>query len=166
MAARNGHRSARNEDWTDREILGIVQDLINEDGEATTTSIGERMGFKLRHANGNGRRETPATKVGGRLGWMRSGGLLSSYETDPEADGHEPGDRDLRWDLTDIGYDICTGRLTKAVSGALGKMTDGDRVLLARELMRATWIDGNDGGAFAIDRQIKHERAQQKRSFR
>lgn len=156
-------RSARNDDWSDRELLGVVQDAVDEDGSgsATTTEIGLKMGFTSGEKN-----QTAATKVGSRLAYMRDGGLLESSRRGRDDPYYQPGDHDLRWSLTQAGHAVLRGKLTKTVQSALDRMGPGDKVMLLKEVMRSGWIEGSDTEAFVIDRQIKHDRSQVRHVFR
>src|SRR3954471_18252742 len=51
----------RNEDYTDRELLHVVDDVTTEDGWADTAELAERLGL-----NSNGGRRY----VGARMSWM------------------------------------------------------------------------------------------------
>lgn len=158
-------RTARNDDWTDREILGIVDEAAREDVDesASTTEIGIKMGFS---ANRDSANKTPATAVGSRLAWMRDGGLLESLPPDLTRPFTEPGARDTRWRLTRSGQEILSGKLTKTITNAVDRMSTGDKIVLVKELMRTGYIEGDATTAFAMDRQVKHDRAKRKLVFR
>lgn len=152
-------RSARNDAFTDREMLGIVDECAKGDasGWATTTDIGIKMGWSK---NGD-KNNTPAVKVATRLAWMRdAGGLIESMKPDANTTWVEPGDRDTRWRLLPDGQAILSGKLTQTIERALEKMDVGALVALQRELMRTGWISGTQSSAFAINRQFQHDRAQ------
>lgn len=151
--------TARNEDWTDREVLLLVQECCqrSSDNLATTHEVGVAMGFST---NGSTNR-TPATAVGSRLAYMRDAGLLESHKPDPEhrRSYDEPGSHNISWELSPAGTSIVTGKLTNVVNNAIDKMKPGDKVLLGAALMKSTWIDGDHSTAIALDRQLKHDRS-------
>src|SRR5262245_12096984 len=122
MSARdNGKGDERGLDLTiwgisDTELLGIVDDLADENGWSTTLEVRLQLG------------ENPEvvghrTGVGPRLGWMRRYGWL---ERSPETGA---------WRLTAMGHTILDNpKLSAAVEKALGGLNPAQRVRLAREI--------------------------------
>lgn len=109
--------SLRNQDYTDRELLFIVDEVSGEteSGFASSLEIATRVfGTK---AEENGQRRY----VGSRMAWMVKYGFC---DRNPEASGE--------YRLTQAGRELMGGRLTKTVTNALEKMSDGDRTLLLR----------------------------------
>lgn len=147
-------RGATNNEYDDRELLGIINDLCQQeaDGFVSTTEIGLKMGFT---SNGN-KNSTPAVKVASRLSWMRTGLLLESSEPDYTTPANEPGARDTRWRLTRIGHEIIKGSLSKAVETAISRMDAGAQILMMRQLTTRGFIEADVPVAFAIRREYQH----------
>jgi len=122
MSARdNGKGDARGIDlsiWgiSDTELLGIVDDLADENGWSSTLDVRVQLGENVEavgHRSG----------VGSRLGWMRRYGWL---ERSPETGA---------WRLTAMGHAILDDpQLSRSVENALEKLNPAQRVRLAREI--------------------------------
>lgn len=166
MARRNGgaaQRTLTNDDYTDRELLANIRDATGADGWATTTDIGRECGF-----TGDGTKSgTPASKVAQRLVWMRRGELLESTGPDLTKPYAEPGDRDTRWRLTEVGQNLLKkGTLSKAVASSLDRMDAGTQILLMSQLSRRAYIEGDLGVAFAFRREWQHNQSKRKLVYR
>lgn len=122
--------SLRNSDYTDRELLHIVDECTTEDGYATTFEIADRL---YADATQNGARRY----VGSRMAWMVNYGFCAR---DPERPGH--------YKLTKDGRDLMSGRLKRSVETALTTMSDGDRALALRTLASATFDHAGPQQAF------------------
>jgi hypothetical protein len=125
--------SLRNVDFTDRELLLVVDSLDN----ATSQDVGLAMGFNGKMA---------ARFAGSRLGWMRKFGFLAR-------------DNQGKWFLTDAGERLLRGELPSAITRAVVRATDGQQLLLMRELMKRAYIEGNRETAVAVRREFEHQRA-------
>lgn len=121
---KNGNRPERarlrNVDYSDRELLGVIQDEAGADW-ATSEDIARAIGF----TDGEGL-PSPASRVVPRLNWMKNYGFIERQDEDGIA----------RWRLSDIGRELLNGRLTKSVESALGRMGAGDQLLTMRALTR------------------------------
>ena len=101
---------------SDTEILGIVDDLADEDGWTMTIDIRLQLGENVEDT---GRRSGVPT----RLAWLRRYGWL------------ERNLDDGRYRLTAIGHELLDHPdLTKAVERALGNLNAAQRLRLTREL--------------------------------
>jgi len=117
----NGKGDARGIDlsiWgiSDTELLGIVDDLADENGWSTTLEVRLQLGENPEEVGHH-------TGVGPRLGWMRRYGWL---ERSPETGA---------WRLTAMGHAILDNpKLSAAIERALGNLNPAQRVRLAREI--------------------------------
>lgn len=151
----------RNIDYTDRELLGVIDRAADGDGMASTTEIALALGF-----TDSKKYKTPAIKVASRLSWMRSGRLLESADPDLSRPYTEPGARDTRWGLTPAGRAIMEGQLSKAAQNAIEKMDDGAQILMMRHLTRKGFVEGSVPLAFAIRREYQHNIDKRKLTLR
>lgn len=104
---------------SDVELLGVVDDLADENGWTTTmdvrTQLGENPEEVGRHSG-----------IGGRLGWMRRFGWV---ERNPETG---------EWRLTAMGIALLENpELNRNVENALAKLNPAQRLRLTRELSEA-----------------------------
>lgn len=100
---------------SDTELLGIVDDVADENGWSTTADVRLQLGENLEDGRRSG--------AGSRLAWMRRYGWL---ERSPDTGG---------WRLTAMGHAILDNpRLSAAVERALGGLNPAQRVRLAREI--------------------------------
>jgi hypothetical protein len=101
---------------SDTELLGIVDDLADENGWTFTVDVRLQLGEDVENV---GHR----TGAGPRLGWMKRYGWL---ERSPENGA---------WRLTAMGHAILDNpELTRSVESALAKLNPAQRVRLAREI--------------------------------
>lgn len=101
---------------SDPELLGIVDDLADENGWTHSYDVRLQLGEKPDEV---GRR----SGVGQRLSWMRRYGWL------------ERADEDGRWRLTPMGETILDHPdLSRSLENALAKLNPAQRVRLTREL--------------------------------
>jgi predicted transcriptional regulator len=66
---------ARNADYTDQEVLHILDDVADDKGWASSEEIAQKMGIPT-NKNKNGQKTSPAQNVGVRLGWMKRFGFV------------------------------------------------------------------------------------------
>lgn len=103
---------------SDPELLGIVDDVADEEGWTTTYDVRIQLGEdpdEVRHSG-----------VPQRLAWMRRYGWV---ERSPDTG---------RWRLTPLGQELLDHpNLSRAVESALGKLNSAQRLRLTRELAEA-----------------------------
>lgn len=136
-------------DFSDRELLIIVDEASREYGYASSPQIAEALGLG-EHGN---------RMVASRMAWL---GRYSFVEKEVLRDeqGNIRTRRDgtemyaQRWKLTEMGRAIAYGDLRKTQSKMLDGMTEGQRVLLARWL--AAQAGPQDTVSWAISREWKH----------
>ena len=104
---------------SDTELLGIVDDLADEDGWTQTLDVRVQLGEDPEAGRHSG--------VGGRLAWMRRFGWLERH---PESRTY--------WRLTAMGHAILDDpKLSRTLESALEKLNPAQRVALTRELAEA-----------------------------
>lgn len=113
-------------DYTDRELLHLVEDLADSDGYTDAAVIAETIKIPNPPNNPHYARHC----VGTRFSWMGRFGWLERH----------PEERS-KWRVTQVGRQLMTGNLTKTAERAFNSMKAGDRVLLTRMLARASITD-------------------------
>lgn len=108
-------------DYTDRELLHMLNDVADEEGWATTEQLVKAIGLVSKD-NDPGR---PRRSVATRFTWMRRFGWV------------ERNEEHTAWRLTREGADLMNGSLRRGLQKSLKSMRDGDRVLLMREMATA-----------------------------
>ena len=113
--------SLRIVDYTDRELLHILNDVANEEGWASSEDLAKAIGIKPRGDDPRGPRRCVAMRFAwmARYGWVRR---------DPS---------NTMWCLTKDGEDLMSGQLRPALQQSLKEMRAADRVLLMREMTNA-----------------------------
>lgn len=114
--------SLRNADYTDRELLHIVDDCTNEEGYAHTLEIAEKI-FGDPEPSKQDRHY-----VGSRMAWMVRYAFCARHPDEPGL-----------YRLTTEGRNLMGGKLTKGVQTQLDKMGDADRVLVLREAAKTAF---------------------------
>jgi hypothetical protein len=133
--------SLRNVDYTDRELLLLIHHASANDG-ATSDEIAEALGYTN---NGTIR----ATRVSGRLSWMRRYGFLDKFE---QSNG------EAVWVITEMGRQIMGGKLPPSVQSRLLSMDAGERVLAMRAVSSGAF-QGRREVADAVRREYLHQAA-------
>ena len=100
-------------DYSDKELIGVVSDMVGPDGWARTNEVTKQLGLK---------HERPTQCVGARLAWLKRYGIV------------EGGDR--KWRLTPVGEVFLNGQLSKKASDALERMEAGELFTVTRFLAR------------------------------
>lgn len=146
----------RIEDFSDREFLLIVADLIAENGEgwADSEEVAKRMDLTSRRV------------ASSRLSWLRRYDAVEREHVQDEHGNiryHRNGKAmyTQRWRLTPIGEAIAFGKLRKKDETALGSMGDAQMFLVTRWLTERTAGDGPMGRLVA--REWKYGQAVGKR---
>jgi hypothetical protein len=133
MSARRNGRGPGRRDVTiygisDPEVLGIVDDLADENGWATTYGVRLQLGEDVDSHERTG--------VGIRLAWLKRYGWLESGERE-KVDSNDP--RGWRWSqswrLTAVGHALLDDpELNKTVENALAKLNPAQRLRVTREM--------------------------------
>lgn len=129
--------SLRLADYSDRELLHIVEDIAAtaEDGWAPVAAIAVQVG--LIH-------DRPNQCVGARLSW------LARYDL---VERHDLGGA---WRATDVGHALMHGKLTATQQAELEKMEAARLLLVARALTDRQREDMNAPAYHAIRREWTH----------
>lgn len=128
--ARTALRSLKNSDFSDRELLHLLSDLADSDGWTTTPELATALGIKPSESMTPRQQEAYARRcVGSRYAAMKRFGFVERDETR------------TKWRVTKVGRDLMSGKLTKGLEQALGKLSSGDRILIMRSLTQAFRTD-------------------------
>jgi hypothetical protein len=130
-------------DVADREVLALIQDASDGDGQASTAAVAALIALDSKY---------PLTNVGVRLGYLRRIGML---ERDSETMG---------WYLTPLGARFVRGKLTAAQQRALEALKDEGSAWAATESLSRLLGDASQAQATMMRRQWQHGWAQ--RSYR
>ena len=146
--------SYRNEDLTDRELLHIINDIAG-DGTVTSADIGLALGVR---PDGD---RSAARVVATRLAWMKRYGFL--IRIDPREVEGRKGTDPVEWMISDIGRQIMSGKLPKALEQQLDRATAGNQVLLMRKLTQRAYVEAGPEVATAVRREYLHNAAKRAR---
>lgn len=133
--------SLRNQDYTDRELLHVVDDCADADGFAHTSDIADTI-FGTTQASENGSRRY----VGSRMAVMVRMGFCDRH---PEAAGF--------YRLTQEGRQLMGGKLRKTIERALADMTDGERAMVLRMAAREVFDHGGASANYFRREYSHHE---------
>lgn len=118
------------EDYSDRELLLVVDDLSQDHGWVDPKDVAKRLGIKA---------ENPVRSVISRFVWMvRYGAMEREIQTDDTGSpmvtrGGRPK-YGQRWRLTSGGAMLAMGKLTSRQADALGRFQDDQMILVTRWL--------------------------------
>src|SRR3954462_12408021 len=117
----------RIESFSDREFLLVIADHVQEDGWTESLDVARALGFESRRFAAQ------------RFAWLaRYGAVEREHERDVDGNirYHRNGKimHTQRWRLTDLGRAVAYGRLRKGDETALGKLGDGQLMLVTRWL--------------------------------
>lgn len=139
-------RSLRNVDYTDRELLHILNDVGDAEGWSTTDDLAEQI--RISHPEGNGsipeaiRLRHAKHCIATRFAWMVR---FLWVERDESR---------TKWRLTEIGRDLMNGALSKRVEQSLDRMKPADRILVMRSL--ATGFERGAPASTMLRREWEH----------
>jgi hypothetical protein len=129
-ASRNGRVDASLFGISDSEILGIVDDLADENGWTATYDVRMQLGEKVTESDYRSR-----SGVGSRLAWLRRYGWVEKGEREKIEQSDGTWVWTQRWRLTAMGHALLDNPdLSKAVESALNKLNPAQRLRLTREL--------------------------------
>ena len=139
----------RNEDYTDRELLHVIE-AAALGGYASTDDIAEALGVS---DNGHSK----ASRISPRLSWMARYGFIESVDaTSLDGQADRGGYHGKLWTITPVGRALMGGRLTKPVERTLQMADPGTALLLMRRL---TANRAPDSVAAALRREYQHNSA-------
>jgi hypothetical protein len=131
-ASRNGRGPGRR-DMTlrgigDDELMGVLDDLADENGWATTYAIRLQLGEDVDSHERTG--------VGIRLAWLKRYGWIESGEREKVETNDERGWRwSQSWRLTAVGNALLDNpELSRTVAAALDRLNPAQRLRLTREI--------------------------------
>lgn len=130
--------SLKNIDYSDRELLHILNDLAGTEW-ATTDDLADQIRITPPPGNNGQGAMNDAQKrayakrcIATRYSWMRRFGWVERDE-----------DR-TKWRVTQIGRDLMNGKLTKGLAASLERINAADRVLVMRSLTKAYQGERNE----------------------
>lgn len=134
-ASRNGRVDMTLMGISDTDILGIVDDLADENGWATTYRVRVQLGEDPWIPSAGEHR----SGVGGRLAWLRRYGWLEKGERERIESDDERGWRwSQSWRLTAMGQALLDNPdLSRTVEKALDGLNPAQRLRMVRELGEA-----------------------------
>lgn len=137
----------RNEDYTDRELLHVIEEHYDGSGWADSEAIARALGM----SENGGLRE-----VSSRMAWMVR---YKFCDRKIEASTDEEGKKRKRtvYRLTKDGKLLKGGEVPSPVAKALNAMTPGDRLLVMREVASATFSARNEAAQHGIRREYLHQ---------
>jgi hypothetical protein len=144
--------SLRLEDYSDREVLLILQDITGPDGWADSLEVAERIGLQAEH---------PRRTAASRLSWLQRYGAVER-EFARDADGVIRLRRDgrpvytQRWRLTDRGRTLAAGTLTSRQQESLERMATDDRLLLITRWLTEVERSTDDVAATLMKREWRY----------
>ena len=131
-------------DLSDRELLLVLRDVADAaTGYALAADIADRLDI-----GEDGRRS-----VSVRLSWLTRYGAV---ERETKEYARERGNQGLQgWRLTDIGFKIATGKLSKSTQKSLDALTDGSAYMAMRWFTQR--VTGSDPSmSRMLDREYRH----------
>jgi hypothetical protein len=127
-ASRNGRVDASLFGISDSEILGIVDDLADENGWTATYDVRIQLGEKMDQSDRK-------SGIGPRLAWLRRYGWLERGEREKIEQSDGTWVWTQRWRLSAMGHALLDNPdLSKAIETALSKLNPAQRLALTREL--------------------------------
>jgi hypothetical protein len=124
-------------DYSDRELLHMVEDLAGPDGWADALDLAKALGIE-------GKRR--AACVGSRLAWLRRYGAVEG----------ERGPVRMRWQVTEIGHVMIRGELRSRVRNVLEDLDESQVLLVMRALAGRQRSYNNDVRGHLIRREWRH----------
>lgn len=144
----------RIDDYSDRELLLVLEDVADSDGWASADDVADRLDLAKRAI------------ASSRLSWLKRFGAVEREHERDEAGNlryHRDGKAmyTQRWRLTNAGRALAHGRLRKKDETALASMGDEQMLLVTRWLSQRTLDDGTT--AKLVQREWRFGHAKQRR---
>jgi len=142
------------DDYSDRELLLIMEDVADEDGWASADDVADRLDLSKRAI------------ASSRLSWLkRFGAVEREHERDDSGSlrYHRDGKAmyTQRWRMTKSGRALAHGQLRKKDEAALGTMGDEQMLLVTRWLSQRTVDEGTTSKL--VQREWRFGHAKQRR---
>lgn len=154
MAQLNGNGSLKSlklMEFSDRELLLILDDVSDGEGYATAKDVAEKL--RLDHPH-------PDRCVSMRFVWLtKYGALEKEQERDDEGNllwtGNGLPKHTQRWRMTAMGRAMATGQLTQRQQEQLGRITD-DRMLMLTRYVTQRARSADSTAAKLVQREWRH----------
>src|SRR4051794_7814530 len=144
-------KSLRLMEFSDRELLLILDDVADGDGFATARDVADKL--HLSHPR-------PHQCVAVRFSWLaRYGALEREHMRDDQGNlmwtsGGQPR-HTQRWRMTSMGRAMAMGQLTKTQESQLGRITD-DRMLMLTRYVTQRVRSADSTAAKLVQREWRH----------
>jgi hypothetical protein len=116
----------RIQDYSDREMLLVLNDVADSDGWADARDIAAQLAMIG---------DNPHRSVSCRMGWLRKYGAVDREPVKHKRESEEGRTIVVqRWRLTAIGQDIAMGKLRAAQEKAIRDLDDGQLLLMTRAI--------------------------------
>ena len=131
------------ENYSDREILHLIDDLADKEGWVLDEHLAERIGLRVAGMSDAQLLIHTRRCVGIRLAWIKK--LTGAVERHPDK-------KDYRWRLTEIGRAVVGAKLNGSLENGLSQMSEAN-VLIALEVVGHRYLRANTGAANLMRRQ-------------
>jgi hypothetical protein len=143
--------SLRLEDYSDRELLLVINDTADEDGWVDALELATRLGLEG---------DYPRRAVASRLSWLhRYGAVQREHERDESGVVRYHRDGRVRytqrWGLTEAGLALAIGQLRKGDESALERLKDEQMILVTRWVQERSHRNGGATMAKLVEREWK-----------
>lgn len=139
---RHGRESLRLYDYSDRELVAIIDDVADEEGWASRKNIGQTIFPFVAWDEGSDRTKHVLRCVAIRLAWLRRYGVLEKRLTAGESE----------WTLTEDGQRFLQGRLNAAEQRIIESLKE-DRLVAATSLLTSRYQSSSPVAANLIRRE-------------
>lgn len=142
--------SLKLEDYSDHELLALVNDLSDGTGFVTSGAIAEALG------QAGDDLKSPTRNVSIRLAWLKRYGVMETAEEEID------GKRTRGWRVTHEGAALLSGSLRKAQQEALEGLTE-DRVFALARVFGQRFVNSGGMAAKMMEREFRYATGARKR---
>lgn len=138
-----GAANLKLENFSDREVLHLIDDLADKDGWALVEHVAERIGMRVSGMSDAQLVIHARRCVSIRLAWIRKLSGTVERSDDP---------KDLAWRLTPLGRQVVSAKLASAVDNALGQLNEAN-LLIALDTIGRRYNRADAGAANLMRRE-------------
>lgn len=142
VLTRYGRESLRLYDYSDRELVAIIDDVADEEGWASRKSVGQTIFPFVASDEGSDRTKHALRCVAIRLAWLRRYGVLDKRLVAGESE----------WTLTEEGHRFLRGKLNAAERRVIEALKE-DRLVAATSLLTSRYQRSSPVAANLIRRE-------------
>ena len=143
--ARKGAANLKLENYSDREVLHLMNDLADENGWVLIEHLAERIGIRVAGMSDAQLAIHARRCLGVRLGWIKR--LSATVE--------QKGDEHGVWRLTSLGQQVVKAKLNASIDNALGQMNEAN-LLNAIDVVSRRYIRANQNTANLLRREWQY----------